>query len=361
MNYNLLSDLITVQQDCAVTVTLDTFALPNPKAKQNALIIKNALNEARERVLERFKKRDVETVLMNLDKLEASLERHTFKPGLVIFVSEDYADFLDLPFSPGKNIKVDTGFHLRTIIRQLEQMDHYYLLTISQSHVRLIEAYDDVLIEEVKDKNFPFKNTVFYTTDRSVRSQAGRTDKDAQEFFRSVNRAFATYYDALPLPIILAGTRENIANYLEVTHERKFIIGSINGNYDTTLKTELQDLIKECGKIIADYKQERYEHFAATIEESRFSNLLEFNIGSLYPLAANGQVKELIVEFDYYVPAFVDESEKLLTFNPEKGVSTDDAVDIIIRTVLSTGGSITFVPKDHLGDGERICGILRWR
>lgn len=361
MKYADLYELSSKQENIALTMTMNTNPRPNPKNKQDALLLKNMIAEAKKRLLETYAKREVDGLLENLEQVPSKIDHTKNEYGLAIFISEHIIKIFDLPFAPGNRIKIADRFHTRTLLRKLEQTDHYYILAISQSEVRLLEAYNDKLVQEIKDGAFPFKNTVFYKyADNEAKSDAGAADKNAQEFFRSVNRQLQSIYDENPMPIILAGTVENIANYHEVVSDKKFVIGEVQGNFDNHDGTDIKELIEKTSHVIEEYKQFQYLHILDDIAQAQNKHLLESDVSSIYTFAKAGQIKTFITQEDYYYPGYIDDTGMLLHESKADGVYIDDAINDIVLTVLKNGGNVIFLPPFYL-DEQQALAILRWR
>ena len=85
-------------------------------------------------------------------------------------------------------------------------------------------------------------------------------------------------------------------------------------------------------------------------------------IGEVWRLAHEGRGSRLLVEEDFHYPARVDETGMHLT--PAEDLAApevlDDAVDVLIETVLGKQGQVTFVENGELEAHQRIALILRY-
>ncbi len=360
MNYEVFHKISEMKPEIALTITMDTYPRSHSKSRQNAIVLKNILKEAESALLEQYSKREVGPILENLERLSGSVDPTEECHGIVMFISANFTEHYRLPFHPGNSIKVGNKFATRTIIRAIEHGEYYYLLALSQSEVRLFEAYSQSILGEVKDDSFPFTENRFYQTDSLKRSFGSSTDKSSQQFFRQAEEVLLSYYHKNPLPIVIAGTEEAFANYQTIEKKEKLVIGHIRGNYDDPTTEELKDLGEKAWGLVQDLQLWQQVQSIEAIMAAHVSNLLETELFDIYDYAKKGQVKELYVEESYFVSAALN-SEGRLVGDLDAGLPVDDAVNEVIYEVLKYGGSVSFIDPYLLDGSKRIAAILRWR
>lgn len=357
----ILNNLNNTKQKIAVTLTLDTYPKYCPRYKQNRILLKNLITRAAKQLVETYGKREAALLVEKVKNIPEKVLFSGMKYGLAVFVSEQVLEIIYLPFPPSNKIKISDTFYTRAIIRKLSQSEHYYILAISQKQVRLFEAYNNEIIEEIKDGGFPFANTTPPPyADSYTRSQAGAADKLSQKFFREVNQQLQLHYDHHPLPIVLAGTVENIANYYDVVSERKLVIGAVNGNFDDHDGTDLKTLVKLAVDVVREYQESHYLQAFDIIQDARKRGLVEKDLGSIYAAAKRGQVRELVVQEDHYIAGFITR-EGLFSYEDGKDSKpTEDIVNHIVHHVIQCGGDVTFVPPFYFNK-EKAKAVLRWK
>lgn len=360
MTYEEIRNLYNQEKDIAITIKLDINQGNISNKNQDRILLKNQLKAAKDRILEDHNKRDVAQILEYIEKAENDIHININDKGLVIFIAEDYFNFVTLPFAVGNQVRISDHFATRTLIRAYNQVEHYYILAVSQSEVNLIECYNDNLIK-VFETPFPIKNETFYEADRLKRSFASSTDKLSQAFFRVADEAFSPIFKANPLPIILAGPEEAMANFEEISDEKRLIIGKIRGNHDSLNGPEINELIEKAHKIISDYKVSKANESLNDLEEAASKGLIEYDLNNIYNFSKLGQVGELVVDEDYYQEAVFDEDDNMFVDCEKDGTACNDIVNLIIHIVKQNGGEIVYVPSFTIHSKHRIAAILRWK
>ena len=360
MTYEEIRNLYNQEKNIAITIKLDINQGNISNKNSDRILLKNQLTAAKDRILEEHNKRDVAQILEYLSKAEDDIHININDKGLVIFIAEDYFSYVTLPFTVGNQVRISDHFATRTLIRAYNQAEHYYILTASQNEVNLIECYNDNLIK-IFDSPFPVKNETFYESDRLKRSFASTTDKLSQAFFRVADEAFSEILKSAPLPIIIAGPEEAIANFEEISDEKKLIIGKIRGNYDKINGTEINELIEKACKIVSDYKILKANESLNDLEEAANKNLIEYDLNNIYNFSKLGQVHELVVDEDYYQEAVFDEDDNMFVDCKKDGTACNDIVNLIIHLVKQNGGEIVYVPSFTIHSKHRIAAILRWK
>lgn len=361
MNYADIELLYSEKKNPALTIKMNVNEGTNPNSDHDRITLKNMVEAAQSRLLEEYKPREIEQLLENLHETAHAVTLNIHNRGLVLFVAKDTAKYALLPFPVGNKIKIGRHFATRTLIRAYNQIEHYFILAVSQSEVRLIECYNNSLVQE-HTQGFPVKNDEYYNTDRLKKSFASAQDKIIQKFLRDVDSRLQPIYAACPLPIVVAGPEEAIANYTKIAGDTRQIIGKVRGNFDTFDGAQLNKLINSAYKVVQAYKTKKTDASFADMDQALSRGLLEYDINKIYQYAQNGQVAELLVDQDYYVKAIKDEHTGLLHFGTKKsGTQLDDAVNHIIHHVKATSGDVVFLPPYSIDSSRRMAAILRWR
>ena len=358
MKYQYFNDINAIETKIAVTITVDTHNRSNPKNNQDRIVLKNEINYAKKRLLSEYDKREVCPII---EKIEKDIDHTHNTEGLVIFASDDFSDLVRLPFKPGNNVEIDEKFATRSLIRATSQAEHYYVLCLSLTEIRLVEAYNDVLIGEVKDGFFPFVNNEYYTTDRLKNSFSDTHEKYLKEFFKVADKKFHEHYKLHPLPVVLAGTEKNLAYFIEETSDKANIIGQVRGNFDDHDGVSLHELVKLTDEVVKAHQIEEYVSGLDEMEAAEGVHRLVTSLLHVYPAVTEGRVKKLFVEKDYFQSAKILENGELeLRDEPYGEDIIDDIINELIHTVLQFGGDVVFLPAHYIGRDTKIAAILRW-
>jgi hypothetical protein len=354
---NKLKQLGNVQGDPAVSILLNTHRT-HPDNKQDAVTLKNLINEAEKRLYETYDKRTVWPIMESLRLLEAEIDHNYNLDSLAVFVAANTAEALKLPVGVEDRVIIDRNFATRDLVRALQQTERYYVLCISHAKARLLQAVNDKVVQEyAAGSPFPYLNKTVYVTDNLKKSMGNVQDNFSKEFFNRVDKEFQTHYKMEPLPLVLAGDERNIAYYREIADKNEWIIGSITGNYDDESPHEI---ITKTSEVVRDYVNRRRENALAEIEQAQSDQKLLDDLSDIYRAAQEGRADTLYVEKDFFQPALIEGDTLTVREDPTEPGVTDDIIDDIAETVMAYGGSVVFMPPGSLSEYRRIALRVRY-
>jgi hypothetical protein len=137
----------------ALTITLPTHRTP-PDNRQDPIRVKNLVEQAANRLLEEFNKREIEPLLMRLERLVEEIDYPFTLDGLAVFVSRDFARAVQLPFTLKECVNVGETFLTRDLVFAMNRTPRYWVLALSEQPTRLYEATRNDLIE-IQAGGFP--------------------------------------------------------------------------------------------------------------------------------------------------------------------------------------------------------------
>jgi hypothetical protein len=361
MNRHDVHLLQQIQGYPAVTITLPTHRT-SPDNRQDPIRVKNLVEQATNRLLGEFSKREVEPVLARLEQLAAGIDYRNTLDGLALFVNRDFARAVYLPFTLRERVVVDESFFTRDLVFALNRTPRYWVLALSEKPTRLFEGTRDHLVE-VQAGGFPMTHTgpggeqplpggfgIEKTTYR---------DERHRQFFRQVDAALKPFMTADPLPLALVGVDRFLAFYNEVTDHKAAIITMLTGSHDKTSAHELGRLV---WPLVNANLADRRQQVLAELERAVGAQKSASTVGEVWRLAHEGRGRLLLVEEDYHAPARVDASGIHLTLAEEAtGPDViDDVVDEIIEAVLRHQGQVVFMDNGQLAAHGRIALVLRY-
>ncbi len=359
------------QDDPCVSIIIPTHRV-SAHSDVDYIRLKNAIKRATESLHEQY---DKEKVAPLIDRMEALLERDldysNLLEGLGLFISSNMEKVVHLPFEVDEKVIVDTSFEVRDLMLSLNRELDYYLLLLSEDHIRFFEGKGRNLIE-IKDDNFPDhhdKNEFEYQKAHFVNpgtgSLQGTTEKPneeqkkVQEHLKHVDNKLSQYLTNQN-PLFLVGDKQMLGDFETVTHFRENIQGKIAGNFQHLAKHELADKIHT---EVKRYIHEQQERALRLLEEEVGYDRVTSGLSKIYRDAFEGKGAILLVEEGYSEPAYLDKSNYQLYLTPEKtdGLKRlDDAVDDIIEEVLDKNGEVRFVENGKLEKYGRMAMILRF-
>lgn len=322
-----------------ISITLPTHRT-SPQNKQDAVRVKNLVRQAADRLLDEFPKREMELLLIRLEKLAESIEYNTLLDGLVLYTNQDYSRSFVLPLSVPERVVIDETFFTRNLVHALNHTTRYWVLVLSEQPTRLYEGVRDSLVE-VQGEGFPMEHSMpgggkSLPGGPGVKKSAYR-DEYHLKFFRQVDSALKAFMDDDRLPLVVVGVDRYQAFFNEVTNYQELIFGRITGNHDKTSPHELSKLVKP---LVEEKFAEKRQQMLAELNKARSDRLVATEINDIWRKGAQGRGRHLLVEENFHFPARLDESGQGIT--PAEDVTApdviDDAVDEIIETVISMGG-----------------------
>ncbi len=92
-----------------------------PSNKKDRIVVKNLAAKGLERLHEEFKKREVASLVQNLNKLIENVDWEHAQDGLALFASKDSASAIQLPFKVKARVAIDETFATRELVYTLNR------------------------------------------------------------------------------------------------------------------------------------------------------------------------------------------------------------------------------------------------
>lgn len=328
-----------------------------PENYQDAKVLKNLAHNARERLLKEFEERDIKFILENLESVQASIDHQQNKEGLAVFISEGVCEVVRVPVTVEARVVIDQNFATRPVLRAMNSHTAYYILTLSESHIRLLEANRD-RAHEVHEFGFPVENKHHHVTHKMRNVWSKEEDEQVRDFFREVDQKFDEVYKAHPRLLVLAGSEHALDNFRHVTEHTGLILASVNGNYDHTPAGELGEVV---WPHVKDASHQRQLEEMDKLGEARGTNKVALGLAEVYATAVQGRGNTLFVEDNFFHPAKVVDGHLETLVDREDPEVVDDIVDEIAETVLAMKGKVVFVKQAMLAEyGSPIAMTLRY-
>lgn len=225
---------------------------------------------------------------------------------------------------------------------------HYYVISLSDQTNVLYEAFRDFVFD-IRNGGFPV----------DVSPQTLRTahsidrEKLLRTLFRLVDQQFGDCHRHDPLSLVVTGEIEMLDIFTSVTRHRSAIIGRIEGDYSTTSTRDLGKIVWPVVKeALSGLLDDAMHDLDTAIKEDRLISGLE----AVSQAAVSGASGKLLVEDDYHVHGSIVRTARALEISPDVNVTDemDDAVDVVIKNVLDSGGNVIFAPSGSLRKLGRI-------
>ncbi|MCD8167207.1 MAG: hypothetical protein LUE93_14505 [Bacteroides sp.] len=320
-------------KELLVTLTLPTHRI-SPDYKKDALELKNLVVQAEKELLQQMEKKKVPAYMESIKKAQEWVDHSHNLAGMVLYADGNTCNVVKLPVSLNPEVIIGPYYDIRPLLRARQQVNNYYILTISRQKIRLLEALNDRILMEFEDEYFPWENVSYYTDNPIELAQDDFTERLIQEFFNTADKNFRPYLLANPLPVVLAGDIKNISRYRKIMDNDCTVIGSVYGNYD---HTPCHELVKETWPIIQKYMQESEEECTSYIEQARSAGLLTTDINEIFKMAEEGNADTLYLGNDLSLKG--DKIDKDPDLSQREG---EEPLVELVHLIHEKGGTLIF-------------------
>lgn len=357
MNVTLKELKDTVSENC-ITIILNTHRT-SPDNKKDALVLKNLIKEAEERLLSDESKKEAQQLVKSMRTLEAQIDHNHNQESLILFVNENIAKYTRLPISVEDRVVIDYTFATRELVRALHHEANYYVLLISQQKVRLIEAFNDKVVGEVSG-SFPMENTELYSTSRDELANAKKQRNLLAEFFNRIDKAVNEVRKTNPLPVLICSEESNYHEYLKVADQKHSIFETyLNKN---RLDEKAHHIVSEAWKVVKEHKTKqnnaRKSELEIAVNEGKFLS----DVNDIRRALHEGRIQTLFIEQGLFQPGIIADDIITLITHDERNRKdvVDDVYDELIETNMNFGGDTVFLPKGELADFNGFGAVTRY-
>ena len=355
-----LNELKKVTAENCITLILNTHRTL-PENQKDAIVLKNSLKEAEERLMKSLEKNKAQEIAEHLTKLAATIDHSHNLESLILFVNveKQIAEFIRLPIAVVDRVIIGDTFATRDLLRAIHLTSTYYVLVLSQQKVRLIQAMNDNVILEFGNP-FPIENKEFHTTSAIEGSDAGRKTNLIAEFFNRIDKEVNKIRKENPLPVLICTEEGNFHEYLKIADEQESIIENyLNGN---RLEEKADAIVKEAWPIIKERTEKRNSDLKKELDQALGGGRFLSDVNEIMTAIKEGKVQTIFVQKGLFQPALLSNgSVTLLQENDEKPKdAVDDIFDEMIEMNMNYGGDAVFLPKGSLNEFNGFGAITRY-
>lgn len=352
--FDQLQHLATERNTPCVSISFNTHRT-HPDNTGDEVMLKNLLKEAEERVTAEYGKRPVASLLEKIQNVSADIDVKYNLDSLDIFLSNDTQEIVRSAWSTNnEGVFISDSFAVRSLIKTFNRSESYLLMVISQSGVQLYEALNDVIVQEIKNDDFPFTETLSTLGDRA--SDAKHVDDGVREFLNKVDKALVKVHQENNLNCVVICSEENYGRLKQVANKPSVYIGSAAVEQNNTT---VDQVVKQSAVIIEAMQHERRSKAIEEMKEAVAQGKVLTNLQEIYQASIDGRADLLIVHQDFN-QAVVMKDER--TFDTIEDATQPNAIDDITSTiaweVLSKKGRVFFTSQDEIKDlGEIVLKV----
>ena len=354
-----------------LSVYMPTHHLPT-EAQHNRIWFKNQLKHIEHTLEAEHRPTPIQRQLL-LEPLHRLVDDRSFwdaqRRGLVLFRSPTLYWLRRLPRPVPPVTVVARSWHVKPLIRQVQETSRFQVLCVSLHRVALYRGDRHTLDEVPLHQDVPTSMAAAIgepshvtKTRRTIYGQGETDPRDEQlkRYFRRLDQAILDHHCRERLPTILAAQRQYHGYFHDASHNPDLLDAAVAVDpFARELDpAHLRDL---AWQIIAPHHARR----CAELRE-RFANALAHHqaLGQLDTVAreaVKARVDTLLVRHDCRVGGRLDPDTGRITAQPLDEPEIDDVVDDIAETVLRNKGRVHVLPADAMPpNAPDIAAILRY-
>lgn len=350
------------------------------ETEQDPIRFKNLLRQAEERLLaEGMRSADAQSFLK---KPQSLLQDQAFwqyqSDGLALFCSADIFCFFRLPVEFDQLLVVADRFHVKPLLPILTSDSTFFILAVSQSHLRLLEAtrhtVDEIELEDVPQslaetlpEGFPENQLQFHTGTPSGTGNrpavfhghdlSNEIKNRLRQWFRAIDKKVAGLLSDVQSPLVLAGVDTLFPLYREVNTYPHLMEEGIAGNPDGTKPEELH---RQAWAIVEpEFRKER-EAGAARYREWAGTGKTATDIAEVVVAAHHGRIDVLFVAIGVQVWGRFDPDRDRVSIHRSPEPGDEDLLDLSAIRTLSKGGMVYVVPQEDVPDQGIVAALFRY-
>lgn len=352
-----------------------------PEKQQDPIRFRNLLKELEASLKREFPGREVQSLLEPFRKLagDSAFWNHA-RDGLAVFGNSKGIQTYKVQRPVPELAIAATSFHVKPLIRIVQTADRYQILGLSRHEARLFQANRDTVDEiepapEVPRKYGDIPAGVEDEAPRPVSSHQsvgseGHTfypghgssidfsDKEAERFFRAVDRAVLEHHSRPSgLPLILAALPEHHDLFRKVSHN-PFLAPE---GLPFEPKSPPDDQLRQAAwKLMEPIFHDELSKVVNDFNEARSKNLSSADVVDVARAVIAGRVGALLVEADRQVPGKLDPATGQVEFSDLGDPRVDDILDDLAERVLKAGGDVIVAPARLMPEPSGLAAVYRF-
>lgn len=297
------------------------------------------------------------------------------KEGIAVFSAPGFFEAHHLERGVPELAVVADSFHVKPLLRVLQTLDTYHVLTLTREHVALYVGDRDGLTNVDLGPNAPFSiNDVLgeeLTTRNVSRSSSGgafrvvahstaedEKERDTERFFRAIDRSIMEYASQpTGLPLILVGLPQHLSVFHQVMHNPNVLLEGVTVHPDGLPHKEL---VRRSWEVMEPYITKNSRALIDSYHEAAAKELGLDHVVPIATAASEGRVATLLVEANRQLPGKVDAGTGDIVFDDLNQFDVNDLLDDIATIVLRKGGRVLVLASEHMPTSSGAAAVLRY-
>ncbi|HEY9875972.1 MAG TPA: hypothetical protein V6D12_21250, partial [Candidatus Obscuribacterales bacterium] len=370
-------------QGLCVSIYMPTVQLSS-ETQQNSVRFKNLLRQA-EAELEKYELHptDISQFLQPASELDEDEFWQQQNAGLALFISEGFFRFYRVPIDLIELVVVNDSFHLKPLIPLLSGDDRFYILTLGQRDVRLLEGNRYGMTREVEIEGLPksMDEALQYDEETSKDEQrrqgagAGRSalqaggsyhghgggrenvKEELLRYFLLVDKSLHDFFRNRRSPLILAGVSYLLPIYQEANTYNFIVEEGIQHN---TKEQTAEELHAEAWAIVEPQFKADQEKAIDYYHESMAAGKGSNDLNEVIQGAFYGRVEQLFVPIGVQRWGHFDPDSMELEIHNEASPGDEDLLNAAAIQTIFHGGTVYAVEPEKVPDNTPVAAVFRY-
>jgi len=361
-----------------------------PLHREDARQIQVTLKKALEKVSETLKQRNVDRKLQTKlsepmralgDTIEAQTgEAQPGQASLIVLRSPDIFRYYLVPQSLEEYVEVADHFCLLPLIPILRESRPFYILALSQKHIRLLRCTNTTSEEVELPPTVPKNLDDFINNDKPDHvldnSSAGgpgtgsmgrvlfgtgtdkeRADQYLLHFYKAVDRGVGELLRNDSAPLVIAGVEYELALYRSESTFPRLVEDGIHGAPDGLKGGELH---KRAFEPIEAYWRKDTEAALAMYEQFGGSSRASSSLKEIVQGAYDGRVLHLFVAQDARHAGNFDEMTHRVRMHNEERPGDEDLINAAAVETIKHAGNVFVLSRNQVPHGSQMAAVMRY-
>jgi hypothetical protein len=373
-------ELLDVQDGPAVSIFVGVDR-QDIKGKNNQLVFRGQVEQARELLEERYPDQEFRTVE---EMMQEWVDDEPFwgnlSRGVAAFFSPEMQRIYRLRSEMPTETVVSDTFHTRPMLRPMLQPDRYFVLALDPHQTRLYEGGEDGLsevnlfdvpthIDEVLDRDRPphdMRNRESSPSSPATSAFHGYgrgkdiAPRHLRKFCMAVDEGITDLLRHEPGPLILACPPRTHAIYREVSDLDNLAEVGLQESFAHISPAEIH---KKTWPLAQQAVAQRIDEVLELWERAYGFGSGETDLQQIARRTLMSQVRMLLIEEGRTIRGQLDRQEGAVTIDEEAGLNPNadgpDLLDELAEFVISRGGEAFVVPGERMPSTTGAAAILR--
>ena len=281
---------------------------------------------------------------------------NSMKGNVGIFRTEDSFRILNIPVTVEKQIHVASSFHVKPLLKWMQQDRDFLILGLNRESVHLYMASQTTmnkLSTVVMPDFFKIETDLKGKPDRK---QSKHISQNRERFFNWLNQWLEQRTQNSDLMLFLAGDKFLVEGFIKKNKYKNVIKTPV------MLRFTEQNINEICNCIRIVLKEDSEKVLERALLEFRIAedqNRVKKNLFQVAKAAVQGRIKKLIVADGINIYGKIDNTTGGLSIHPfDLDHEDDDILDDLAQTVLANGGDVILAPRDEIPKKRTVLAIL---